>query len=129
MSTKPFIVDADSHWCEQPDLFTSIAPEKYRDRVPRVEEVDGALSWVFDGHVIGRYSAGGVVALDGRKVAAQEALFEWGPGMVHEGAHDPQKRLAVLDEYGIDAQVIFPSTIGLGGQDLGMVEDDMLRRL
>ena len=38
-------------------------------------------------------------------------------------------RLEVLDECGIDAQVIFPNTIGLGGQDLGMVEDDALCRL
>ena len=28
-----------------------------------------------------------------------------------------------MDECGIDAQVIFPNTIGLGGQDLGMVDD------
>jgi uncharacterized protein len=29
----------------------------------------------------------------------------------------------VLDRFGIDAQVIFPNTIGLGGQDLGRVAD------
>ena len=35
----------------------------------------------------------------------------------------------MLDECGIDAQIIFPSTIGLGGQDLGAVSDDALKRL
>ena len=35
----------------------------------------------------------------------------------------------MLDECGIDAQIIFPSTIGLGGQDLGMADDLALRRL
>jgi predicted TIM-barrel fold metal-dependent hydrolase len=129
MSENQFVVDADSHWCEQPDLFTSLAPAAYKDRVPRVEEVDGALHWVFDGHVIGRYSAGGVVARDGRKAPSNEALFEWGVGEIHEGAWDPETRLGVLDRFGIDAQIIFPSTIGLGGQDLGMVEDEALRRL
>ena len=34
-----------------------------------------------------------------------------------------------MDECGIDAQVIFPSTIGLGGQDLGLIDDDALCRL
>jgi uncharacterized protein len=34
-----------------------------------------------------------------------------------------------MDECGIDAQVIFPSTIGLGGQDLGLVDDEALCRL
>ncbi len=30
---------------------------------------------------------------------------------------------------GIDAQIIFPSTIGLGGQDLGGVDDEVLKRV
>jgi uncharacterized protein len=123
------IVDADSHWSEPPDLFTSRAPEKYRDRVPRVEEVDGQLMWVFDGHPVGRFSAGGVIARDGSKESSHRALREWSFDQVHVGAWDPKVRLAVLDECGIDAQIIFPSTIGLGGQDLGMVEDQALCRL
>jgi predicted TIM-barrel fold metal-dependent hydrolase len=124
-----FIVDADSHWCEQPDWFTSIAPAKYKDRVPRVEEVDGERMWVFDGHPVGRYSAGGVIARDGSKEEADIALHQWSHEQIHVGAWDPEVRLQVMDECGIDAQVIFPSTIGLGGQDLALVDDDSLRRL
>src|SRR5215831_140590 len=124
-----FIVDADSHWCEQPDWFTSIAPAKYKDRVPRVEEVDGERMWVFDGHPVGRYSAGGVIARDGSKEEADVALHQWSHEQIHTGAWDPNVRLQVMDECGIDAQIIFPSTIGLGGQDLGLVDDDSLRRL
>ena len=44
------VVDADSHWSEPPDLFTSRAPAEFVDRVPRVAEVDGQQMWVFDGH-------------------------------------------------------------------------------
>ena len=124
-----FIVDADSHWSEPPDLFTSRAPAAYRDRVPRVEEVDGALHWVMDGHVVGRYSAAGVIGRDGVKEQAEKALFEWTIDQVHVGAYDPKVRLGVLDECGIDAQIIFPSTIGLGGQDLGGVDDEDLKRV
>jgi predicted TIM-barrel fold metal-dependent hydrolase len=124
-----FVVDADSHWCERPDLFTSLAPAAYKDRVPRVEEVDGGLRWVFDGHVVGNFSAGGVVARDGHKAPSDEALHHWTIDEIHEGAYNPKARLQVLDDFGIDAQVIFPSTIGLGGQDLGMVEDEALCRL
>jgi predicted TIM-barrel fold metal-dependent hydrolase len=124
-----FVVDADSHWCEHPELFTRLAPAKYRDRVPHVEEIDGEPKWVFDGHVMGRFSAGGVIARDGTKAPADEALHHWTIEQIHVGAYDPEVRLEVLDECGIDAQVIFPSTIGLGGQDLAFVEDDLLRRL
>jgi uncharacterized protein len=129
MLETSFIVDADSHWCEKSDLFTSRAPDRYRDRVPRVEEIDGERTWVFDGHPIGRFSAGGVIARDGTKESSYKALFEWEAEEVHAGGHDPKARLAVLDECGIDAQVIFPNTIGLGGQDLGFVDDEALRRL
>ena len=123
------VVDADSHWCEAPDLFTSRAPEAFKDRVPRVEEVDGQPTWVFDGHPVGRFGAAGVIARDGHKEEAHRALMEWSHDEVHLGAWDPEVRLGVLDECGIDFQVIFPSTIGLGGQDLGMVDDPALRRL
>ena len=57
MSNKQFVVDADSHWSEPPDLFTSRAPAQYKDRVPHVEMVDGVRSWVFDGNPVGRASA------------------------------------------------------------------------
>ncbi len=124
-----FIVDADSHWSEPPDLFTSRAPAEVRDRVPRVEEVDGEPTWVFDGHPVGRFSAAGVIGRDGHKESAHRALMEWSHDEVHVGAYDPKVRLGVLDECGIDAQIIFPSTIGLGGQDLGLVDDEALCRM
>src|SRR5438128_12616238 len=124
MSKSAFIVDADSHWCEPADLFTRMAPAEYRERVPHVETVDGQRMWVFDGHPMGRFSAAGVIGRDGTKEEAHKALMEWEHEMIHVGAYDPEVRLEVLDECGIDAQVIFPSTIGLGGQDLAMVDDD-----
>ena len=124
-----FVVDADSHWSEPPDLFTKRAPAGFEDRVPHVEEVDGQRVWTFDGHVLGRFSAAGVIGRDGTKESAHKALFEWDHDEIHVGAYDPKVRLEVLDECGIDAQVIFPSTIGLGGQDLGIVDDEALCRL
>jgi predicted TIM-barrel fold metal-dependent hydrolase len=129
MLNDMLVIDADSHWCEAPDLFTKRAPAAFRDRVPRVEEVDGQSMWVFDGQPVGRFSAGGVIGRDGIKESAHRALFEWTHDDVHVGAWDPDVRLGVLDECGIDAQIIFPSTIGLGGQDLGMAGDPALRRL
>ena len=123
------IIDADSHWTEPHDLFTSVAPAEYKDRVPRVETVEGQPTWVFDGHVMGQATAAGVIGRDGKKESADLALNHWTIDMIHVGAYDPKVRLQVLDECGIDAQVIFPSTIGLGGQDLGAVEDQALCRL
>jgi predicted TIM-barrel fold metal-dependent hydrolase len=123
------VIDADSHWTEPHDLFTRVAPAAVRDRVPRVEEVEGVPTWVFDGHVLGQATAAAVIGRDGNKASADLGLNQWRIEDIHVGAYDPKVRLEVLDECGIDAQVIFPSTIGLGGQDLGMVEDQSLCRL
>lgn len=124
-----FVFDCDSHWSERPDLFTSRAPAALRDRVPHVEEVEGERMWVFDGHPFGRFGAGGVIARDGTKESADIALNQWTIEQIHEGAYDMDVRLGVLDECGIDAQIIYPNTIGLGGQNLGSVEDRVLCRL
>jgi len=84
---------------------------------------------VFDGHVLGQATAAAVIGRDGMKESADIGLNQWSIEDIHVGAYDPKVRLEVLDECGIDAQVIFPSTIGLGGQDLGMVEDQDLCRM
>jgi uncharacterized protein len=124
-----FVVDADSHWCETPDLFMRLAPPEYRDRVPHQEVIDGERRWVMDGVPLGRAGAGAVIARDRSKESSHRALFEWTIDDVHVGAYDPAARLEVLDECGIDAQIIFPNTIGLGGQDLGLVNDPALSKL
>lgn len=123
-----FVVDCDSHWSEPADLFTRSASAEYRDRVPRVEVIGGQRMWVFNGHPVGMHSAAGVIGRDGAKESAQKALFEWDFDMIHVGAYDPTVRLAVMDESGIDAQVIFPSTIGLSGQHLAQASDPELSR-
>jgi len=129
LNNDTLIVDADSHWTEPHDLFTRVAPAQYRDRVPRVEQVDGVPHWTFDGHVLGQATAAAVIGRDGTKASADLGLNQWTIDDIHVGAYDPVTRLKVLDECGIDAQVIFPSTIGLGGQDLGMVDDEALCKL
>src|SRR6516165_1466317 len=124
-----FVVDADSHWSEPADLFTKRAPAHLKDRVPHHEIVDGERVWVMDGVAIGQAVAGAVIGADGQKAPAAESLAVWTVEEAHPGASDPKVRIGVLDEFGIDAQVIFPSTIGLGGQRLAGVDDEALKRI
>ena len=123
-----FILDADSHWSEPADLFTKRAPAALKDRVPHHEEIDGNRMWVMDGVPIGAAGAGAVIGRDGKKWPSEIGLFDWHVEDAHAGAYDPLVRLGVLDDFGIDAQVVFPSTIGLGGQDLGKLPDPDLNR-
>jgi predicted TIM-barrel fold metal-dependent hydrolase len=118
-----FVVDADSHWSEPADLFTGRAPAALKDRVPHHEDIDGVRMWVMDGVPIGAAGAGAVIGRDGKKAPSEIGLREWHVEDAHAGAYDADARIGVLDEFGIDAQIIFPSTIGLGGQGLGTVND------
>ncbi len=127
---KMLIVDSDSHWSEPADLFSARAPKEYVDRLPHVESIDGVNHWIFDGTSVGLYAAGAVIGKDGVKSDDASVLHTWSvPDDVHAGAHDPKERLKVLDECGIDHQVIYPSTLGLGGQGLSSVGDPVLQRL
>ncbi|HEV2370091.1 MAG TPA: amidohydrolase family protein, partial [Acidimicrobiales bacterium] len=123
------VVDADTHMTERHDLWTSRAPAAYKERVPHVEQVDGQPTWVVDGSVLKFAGGGGVVDHDGGKSPFVPSL-EWPIERVHPGAWDAEARLQVMDECGIYAQVIFPNTIGLGGQDLSNgVTDPVLRQM
>ncbi len=40
------IIDADAHVNSPPDLYLSRVPAKYKDRAPRLVEMDGYDAWV-----------------------------------------------------------------------------------
>ncbi len=124
------VIDADTHLTEAHDLWTSRAPAKYLDRVPRVEMIDGRPMWMVDGAELGFAGGGGVIDRDGGKGRALEALYEWTIDKIHAGAYDPKARIEVMDDSGIWAQVCFPNSIGLGGQGISdVVADPKLRLL
>ncbi len=123
------VIDADTHYTEPPDLWTSRAPAAYKDRVLHIEDRDGGPTWVVDGVEIGPARGGGVVDHDGGKLPFLESM-EKGIDWVHPGAWDPKARLQVMDECGIHRQVLFPNVVGLGGNTLNtVVTDEALRIL
>src|SRR5580700_1240555 len=87
------VIDADTHLTEAHDLWIKRAPAAYKDRVPRVEEVDGRPTWVVDGVSLGFAGGGGVVDRDGGKHPFQESMVVWGIDRVHQGAYDTKVRL------------------------------------
>jgi predicted TIM-barrel fold metal-dependent hydrolase len=124
------VVDADTHLTEAHDLWVKRAPKGYEDRVPRVETIDGQPTWVIDGNPLGFAGGGGVIDRDGGKHPFSESMIVWGIDKIHKAAFDPQTRLDLMDECGVHAQVLFPNSIGLGGQGLAnSVTDPLLRRL
>ena len=113
------VVDADSHMTERHDLFTERAPKGYEDKVPHVERLDGQAMWVIEGKTFGKAGSGGTIDHAGKKHAFRDSQGgSWGIDDVHPAAWDPKERLRLMDTFGIDAQVLYPNSIGIGGQNL-----------
>ena len=109
------VIDADSHYSEPYDLWTSRAPAKYRDQVPQVRADDaGRLRWFLGNSVL--FNAGGASFVNraGEKVPLSSVDITSGIRWeeIHEASYDAKARLAMLDEMGIWAQVVYPNTLG-----------------
>jgi predicted TIM-barrel fold metal-dependent hydrolase len=108
------VVDADAHITEWPDLWTSRAPAKYKERVPQRRTVNGVSAWMIDQHELARDYGYSAIKRDGSKVPGLE-FFNLKVEEVCEGAYDTKARLAYMDENGIAAQIAYTNLLGFGG--------------
>jgi predicted TIM-barrel fold metal-dependent hydrolase len=120
------IVDADSHYSEPFDLWTSRAPAKYRDQVPQVREDDeNKRRWYLGDEIL--FNAGGASYVN--RAAEKVPMFtvDITVGMtweeIPEASYDPKARLAIMDEMGIWAQIVYPNTLGFAAGALVQVPD------
>jgi uncharacterized protein len=124
------IIDADTHLTEPHDLWVRRAPAAWRDRVPQVKMLDGQMSWVIDGNKsIGTGAhPNSAILKDSRKVRTLNDFLKLKFSDVHPGSHSVKERLAVMDEAGIYAQIVYPNILGFGGQAAAKV-DTQLRQI
>ncbi|WP_214104150.1 amidohydrolase family protein [Acrocarpospora catenulata] len=137
------VIDADTHLTEPADLWTRLAPEKYKDQVPRVVSSAGReiynphkgrmesadmWIWVVGDNVMGRAGGGSVIN--------HQNVKHKGPGFTHwpltevsPAASFLEPRLDLMDEVGIWGQIIYPNVVGFGGQAFKAIEDRQLRLL
>jgi predicted TIM-barrel fold metal-dependent hydrolase len=120
------IVDCDTHITEAPDLFTSRAPARFKDKVPFVRrEPDGADHWFVGNRDFGSLG-GNVVRKDKHKLLGRLAFPTIDEGT--KGAWDTKARLEAMDELGIYAQICYHnsgvtqagSLMSLGNNDLAI---------
>jgi predicted TIM-barrel fold metal-dependent hydrolase len=123
------VIDADTHLTEPHDLWTSRAPRGFEERVPRVVDVEGDPTWTVDGKVVlARASASSVVGRTGAR-SRGSAFISWVFDDAHPAAYDVDARLAVMDELGVFAHIVYPNVAGFGGQRFTDLGDDELRLL
>jgi predicted TIM-barrel fold metal-dependent hydrolase len=122
------VVDADTHLTEPNDLWTSRAPKGWEDRVPQVREVKGRPMWTIGGEIFGVAMGAAVVLPDGTKSLGTD-FMRLNIDEVHPGASMVEPRLAVMDELGIYAQIVYPNVVGFGAQRFADIDDPELKLL
>jgi len=119
------VIDVDTHYSEPHDLWTSRAPAKLRDRVPQTKVVDGQKVWVIDGDkVMMPASPASIIRKNGEVVLGTE-FFGMDMEDVHPASYSVNERLAVMDETGVFAQVLYPNLLGFGGHRAKMFPEDL----
>ncbi|MFR9801898.1 amidohydrolase family protein [Pseudonocardia sp. RS010] len=121
------VVDSDTHLSEPWDLWTSRAPASIRDRVPQVKKVDGQAMWMFDDKPVGPAGAVCVVDKDMEKHYGVDYLFNMHVDEIADAASQIAPRLKLMDDQGIWAHLVYPNTVGFGGQQIGQIGDEKLR--
>jgi uncharacterized protein len=141
------IIDVDTHLTEPADIWTSRAPRELADRVPHVvrpenltdemreqvsrlgttNPVDYAPMWVVDQRqVLGPAGAGSVINRNNEKVKGSTFL-QWPLDESSLAASYVEPRVAMMDQLGISAQIVFPNVVGFGGQNFFRISDHDLR--
>lgn len=117
------IVDCDTHITEAPDLFTSRAPARLKDKVPHVRRVNGVDRWFVGDRNFGSLG-GNVIRTDNNKLLGRLAFPTIDEG--HPGAHDTKARLQAMDDMGVHAQICYQNSGVTQAGSLMTLGDDEL---
>jgi predicted TIM-barrel fold metal-dependent hydrolase len=114
------IVDADCHFTEPPDLWTSRAPASFKDRVPRVELVNGQHSWMIGDQIWIGGAGGNVIGKGGTKTLGVLSLPR---DQIDDACWKVKDRLDLMDRQGVYAEVIYPNAVGFSSNTMFGISD------
>src|SRR4051812_3148008 len=118
------IIDTDTHVVEPPDLWTSRLSSKWGELVPHVrwDDAVGEEAW-FTGNQ--RLGAVGGPAMAGWHEHPPFHPRRWAE--TDPTAWDAGKRLALMDEYGIHAQILYPNVAVFNAKNIVGMKDPALQ--
>ena len=126
MKTHP-VIDIDTHYTEPPDLWSSRAPSKWKEQVLHVQTMaDGMEAWFIGDRYVAKIGPQ-VIDRHGVKQVGRTSLPVLSD-MAIAGTSTPE-RLAVMDDLGIYAQLVYPNVIGFGSSRLMAIKGDEALRL
>jgi predicted TIM-barrel fold metal-dependent hydrolase len=113
------IIDSDAHFTEPADLWSSRAPASMKGRLPEQRTEDGLSAWYLDGEPWS--GIGGNMIKVGRERVRGDRVQPF--SAVDPSAWDVKERLSLLDEMGIEAQILFPNGVGFASNHIFAIED------
>jgi predicted TIM-barrel fold metal-dependent hydrolase len=102
------IVDCDTHFSEPPDLFTSRAPARLKEKMPYHRHVDGRDRWYLGDKDFGAWGGGNVIGKDHNKLLGRLSYPNMAEG--HPGSYQLKPRLQAMDDMGIYAQICYQNS-------------------
>jgi predicted TIM-barrel fold metal-dependent hydrolase len=115
-------IDTDTHITEPPDVWTARVPKKWGDSVPHVRRVNGEDFWFVGDQII---QAPGWVTFAGFDGSYPD--HPMGFDDIPASSFDAAKRLELMDDEGVYAQVLYPNVGGFGlGGFLKMKEPELM---
>src|SRR5574342_126197 len=112
MATDNFFISADEHVQEPPDVWAKrLSRSRWGERIPHIENTStGEERWFVDSRAI---SLDGVADCGAAMPDRTRNPQRWGE--VPSAVFDPNARLRVMDDAGIDSAVLYPTIAGVGG--------------
>ena len=118
------IVDADAHFTEPRDTWSSRVAASMQDKVPQLRTVDGRSAWYLDGELWAS-TGGNTIRQGGAKALGELGLHPFEE--IDRSAWDVPARLALLDSLGIAAQILYPNGVGFSSNHIFAIEDERTR--
>src|SRR4051794_7897958 len=114
------IIDTDTHVVEPPDLWTSRLSSKWGDRVPHVrwDDTVGEEAWFTSDQRLGAVGGPAMAGWHEHPPSHPRRWAETDPT-----SWDASKRLALMDEYGIQAQILYPNVAVFNAKNIVGMKD------
>jgi predicted TIM-barrel fold metal-dependent hydrolase len=123
--SKYRIIDTDTHLIEPPDVWTSRLPKSWGEDVLHVRWDNDAQAelWFFGDQPIKTAWQWANWGWDGNDAEIQDSAPESGPAALgrpgptrqseaHPATYDPKVRVQVMDDHGVEIQVLYPNLAG-----------------
>jgi predicted TIM-barrel fold metal-dependent hydrolase len=114
------MISVDDHVVEPPDLFDAHRPGKYRDRAPKVVQLeDGSDVWRFGDATIPNIGLNAVAGRPKEEYGIEPTSFT----EIRRGTYDIHERIKDMNAGGILASMNFPSFPGFSGRQFAAAKD------